>query len=111
MEILTVFPNIFSGFMSYIGVLLVDHTHNNPILRTFCQHLVWILANTNSGVLPYSGSSGFLNANYENQRALEQVTEMNNFRMYDKFFLTTDLYFASFTNCAGTKTSLKPYSH
>ena len=29
-----------AGYKAYIGMLLVEHTHNNPTLRTFCQLLL-----------------------------------------------------------------------
>ena len=31
---------IFAGYSSYIGMLLVEYTHNHPVLRVFCQILL-----------------------------------------------------------------------
>lgn len=31
---------ILSGFNAYVGYLLLEHTHANPVLVTFCQLLV-----------------------------------------------------------------------
>ena len=29
-----------SGHMSYLGTLMMELTHNHPVMRVFCQHLV-----------------------------------------------------------------------
>ena len=31
---------VFAGYSSYIGMLLVEYTHNHPVLRVFCQILL-----------------------------------------------------------------------
>ena len=31
--------HLIAGYAAYIGMLLLEHAHNNPILRVFCQIL------------------------------------------------------------------------
>lgn len=32
--------HFLSGFNAYVGYLLLEHTHSNPVLVTFCQLLI-----------------------------------------------------------------------
>ena len=32
--------HLLSGFNAYVGYLLLEHTHANPVLVTFCQLLI-----------------------------------------------------------------------
>ena len=33
-------PSVSPGYMAYVGTLLVDNAHNNPVMRVFCAVLL-----------------------------------------------------------------------
>ena len=40
--------HFLSGFNAYVGYLLLEHTHANPVLVTFCQLLIKTINNRQS---------------------------------------------------------------